>query len=185
MFGRVIVSFLIFASLLLILGVHQTEAGINASSSTAIFVTPTKSYGVVGRNFSINIDISSVVDLYGWEFRLGWNTALLVVININEGPFLKSGGKTFFAYKTNSTTGYIIVDCTLLSNIPGVSGDGTLATIEFNAIAYGQGPLSLNDTVLIDSHEQAITHITLSGYYYASIFYSRHGGGPGHAALLQ
>ncbi|NIW13776.1 MAG: hypothetical protein GWN31_07570, partial [Candidatus Thorarchaeota archaeon] len=103
------------------------------------------------------------IDLYGWEFKLGWNPNLLDVVDVTEGPFLKQGGETFFTKKINDTEGYILVDCTLLGNVSGVSGDGTLAYVKFYAEIQGSCVLDLYDTELVSSVEQPIDHIAEDG----------------------
>jgi hypothetical protein len=155
---------------LVILICSKNITAINTSSSTAtIYVDPQESIGIIGQNFTISIYISNVVDLYGWEFKLGWNATILDSVEVSEGSFLKSGGSTFFTYKTNNTLGYMIVDCTLLGQVPGVSGSGVLAAIKFHVKSIGECILDLYDTILVNSVEQAIEHISIDGYYYTSV----------------
>ena len=139
------------------------------SSTVTIFVNPPTITASVGQNFTININISDVVDLYGWEFKLRWNNTLLDALNVTEGSFLKGGGNTFFAYKINNTEGYVLVDCTLLGDVPGVDGNGTLATVKFYVGGKGESILDLYDTTLVSSLEQPITHIAIDGYGYFKI----------------
>jgi archaellum component FlaG (FlaF/FlaG flagellin family) len=141
---------------------------IETNSSTVIYVEPQTSFGAIAQNFTINIDISNVSDLYGWEVKLGWNATVLDVVEVYEGPFLKSTGDTFFTYSVNTTAGYIILDCTLLGLVPGVSGNGTLATVKLYVKNIGDSILDLYDTLLIDSYEQTILHTVIDGYYYNS-----------------
>jgi len=51
----------------------------------------------------------------------------------------------------------MVADCTLLGNVSGVSGSGTLATITFNVKGVGESPLTLWDVALLNSLEQSIT----------------------------
>jgi len=154
---------------IMILIYSKHVATVNVGSSTIIYVDPYESHGIVGQNFTINICISDVVDLYGWEFRLGWNSTILEAVGVFEGQFLKTGGDTFFTYKVNNTLGYMIVDCTLLGDVPGVSGDGVLATVKFYVESVGECLLDLYDTILINSAEQAIEHAEADGYYSTSM----------------
>jgi hypothetical protein len=124
----------------------------------------------IGQSFSINIDILNVSDLYGWEFKLGWNASLLDWVSVEEGPFLKSGGNTFFTYNLNITGEHLIVDCTLEGLIPGVSGNGTLATVSFYAKSVGECPLGLYDVILLNSQEQQIDCNVVSGYARATLY---------------
>lgn len=135
----------------------------SGSPTTAIFVNPPTSTAEVGQTFSINTTIFDVVDLYGWEFRLRWNSTLLDVVDVTEGNFLKQGGNTFFAKKINNTEGYVLVDCTLLGDVPGVNGSGTLATVKFYPKNQGESILDLYDTTLLDSQERSIIHIANDG----------------------
>ena len=56
--------------------------------------------------------------------------------------------------KMNNAEGYVLVSCTLLRNITGVSGNGTLATVEFRAEKAGSCTLDLYDTKLVNSFKQ-------------------------------
>lgn len=135
------------------------------ASTAAIGVDPLTSRAEVGRTFMINIEISDVIDLYGWEFKLRWNSTLLEALSITEGVFLKGGGNTFFVSKINNTVGYMLVDCSLVGDVPGVSGNGILATAEFCVETRGECVLDLYNTKLVSSLEQPITHTTIDGYY--------------------
>ena len=159
---------LTFILLSLIGTVHIKSAGEGTINQiAAIFIYPKTSEGNVGENFTIEVKVSDVIDLYGYEFHLRWNSALLDCVEVNEGPFLKSGGSTFFTYKINSTGGCMVVDCTLLGDVQGVSGNGTLTTIKFYIKTTGECLLDLYDTILLNSAEQAIEHSTTDGYFYA------------------
>ena len=164
----IILSIIIFSFLLLGITYKFTIATYTLSSSTTVYVDPQTSVGTIGQNFTININISNVIDLYGWEFKLGWNSTILDAVNVAEGSFLKSGGETFFTYKVNNTEGFVLVDCTLLGDVSGVNGNGTLASIEFHVKTYGNCTLDLYDTTLVSSSEQPIEHTAIDGYYYTS-----------------
>jgi hypothetical protein len=121
-----------------------------------------------GQNFSIGVNVTGVSDLFAWEFKLNWTTTILNVVSVSEGSFLRSGGTTFFAYKMNSTEGYLSVDCTLLGNIPGVSGNGVLANVTFNVKNSGQSLLNLYYAVLLNSMQQAIPTQLSGGQFNSS-----------------
>jgi hypothetical protein len=157
---------LLCKSVILLLFISSSAAGLTKLSSlatTTIYVYPSSKTSVVGQSFYIYIKISDVTDLYGWEFKLSWNPNFLDVIDVIEGPFLKQGGDTFFTKQMNNTAGYILVDCTLLGNVPGVSGNGTLASVKFYAKSEGSTVLDLYDTILLNSLEQLIPHTANDG----------------------
>jgi len=136
------------------------------ASSTTVSVSPSTVTAFVGQNFMVNVTVSNVYDLYGWQFRLNWTAGLIEVVNVAEGPFLRLGGSTYFYWDVNASAGRMVADCTLLGNVPGVSGSGTLATITFNVKGVGQSPLTLWDVVLLNSFEQSILCQVVSGYGY-------------------
>ena len=161
--------FLLYTVLLVFLIISALSVSLYLAQSittVTVSVFPSSVTACIGQGFSINVNISSVSDLYGWEFKLGWNSTLLDAVNVTEGNFLKNGGETFFAPKINNTAGYVLVDCTLLSNVSGVSGNGTLAVVNFYVEGRGESILDLFNTTLINSGEQEITHQSTDGYGY-------------------
>jgi len=99
-----------------------------------------------------------------WEFKLGWNASLLEVVSVEEGGFLKSGGETFFLKKLNASEGFVHVYCTLLGNVSGVSGGGTLLTVEFNATGKGECDILLDKVNLGDSLIHTIPCVQVKGH---------------------
>jgi len=124
-------------------------------------VYPEKIESLVGKTFTVEVRISNAENIYGWEFRLKWNPTLLNMVRVVEGNFLGQCGGTFFATNTSKAKdGLIIVDCTLLGNVSGANGNGTLAIIEFYAKVQGECPLELEETILVDESERPVSHIT-------------------------
>jgi len=131
-----------------------------------LFTDPEAIWRPVGQDFTIKINVADIIDLYGWEFRLGWNVTVLDATSVVEGPFLKSGGaNTFFFPSVNSTAGRMLVECTSLGNRPGISGGGTLATIQFHVKESGHCDLDLYDTKLLSSFEQPMIHLVNDGHF--------------------
>jgi hypothetical protein len=156
----------ISALIILFLATPIYEATVEValgSPTTTIFVNPPTSTVAFGQTFFIDIKISDVSDLYGWEFKLRWTSTLLDALTVTEGNFLKQGGETFFTSKINNTNSYILVDCTLLGNISGASGSGTLASVSFYPKNQGESILDLYDTIVINSQEIAISHTNNDG----------------------
>lgn len=138
-------------------------------SETTIYVDSPISQAGVKKSFMININISNAVDLYGWEFKLRWDPALLDVLDVTEGSFLKGGGETFFVKNINNTEGYLHAACTLLGGTQGMDGNGTLATVKFYVEREGESVLDLYDTKLGNSLEKPITHEAIDGYGHFTI----------------
>ena len=133
-------------------------------NKAALYITPQNVKGAVGQFITVNISIWNVDDLYGWQIRLEWNPQILNFSSVLEGDFLKKHGQTFFSHKLNET-GYLILDCTLVSDLTGVSGSGTLATVEFYVKEAGASQLRLSETVLVNSSEDLIPHTIKNGQF--------------------
>ena len=166
MAGQKRLMFFVYASLffLSILAPSLLTVPVQAVIPAAS-VNPSSLTVELEQNFNVDIAISDVLDLYGWEFVLSWDPYVLDAVNVVEGPFLKGDGRsTFFTYSISLIEGRIVVDCTLLGWISGVSGSGILSTLTFYPKNSGECSLDLYDFSLIDSDEQPIFCQASDGY---------------------
>jgi hypothetical protein len=152
---------------------HTAEDGyFNNISPSTLYVSPATIINpdlVECTNFTIDINVRNVVNLYSWEFKLYYSNEILNATSAIEGPFLKSSGSTSFQIKEfndnfNATHGLVWIACALLAP-PPVSGNGTLATISFHVEALGESALDLSDTMLSDPWEVPIPHEVIDGYF--------------------
>ena len=136
--------------LLVVMGVFC----VNPVMADAILsIDPSTTTVSAGSNLSVDIVVINVVDLYAFQFDLIYNPSVLYATGMAEGTFLPSGGATFFIEGSidNGAGSVTNVADTLLGSIAGVDGTGTLATIDFKAIAPGTGILFLDSVILLDS----------------------------------
>jgi hypothetical protein len=63
---------------------------LRTAPAATIRVVPEQMQAAMGQDFDVNITISDVKDLFGWEIKLKWNTTLLDVVDVTEGEFLKT-----------------------------------------------------------------------------------------------
>jgi hypothetical protein len=132
---------------------------------TSIYVDPLSVEKTVGQSFTVNLSVSDVANLYAWEVKLAYDRTILEHVKTVQGSFLGSSDVTFFTYRVNDTSGYVLIDCTLLGNLLGVNGTGTVATVEFHVKQSGSCDLKLYDTKLLDPSEQTIEHSSSSGHF--------------------
>ena len=138
-------------------------SALPAAAAPILSIAPIPSVSV-GDTFTVNVDITDVTDLYGYQFDLSFDTNYLQVVpqivngspqDVVEGPFLATGGATFFIPGVHNGAGTIefTIDL-LLGSVSGVTGSGTLASITFLALAAtGINPtaLTLSNYLLLDS----------------------------------
>ena len=101
----------------------------------------------------LTVSAQDVADLYGYQFTLNFNPALLTALAGTEGAFLPSGGSTFFdPGSIDNIAGSIsFAFGTLIGAIDGVDGSGDLATFSFDVLQGGFANFSLSDVLLLDS----------------------------------
>lgn len=101
----------------------------------------------------LDVTISDVADLYGYNFTVNFNANLFRAIGVSEGAFLGSAGDTDFGYVgiDNATGNVSYIYNYLIGPVAGASGSGSLARIQLEAIGIGRGAFSLSDLAFVDS----------------------------------
>lgn len=138
------------------------------ASATILSVLPSTQNVTLGQAFSVDISISGVSDLYAFQFDLGFDPSIFSGDSITEGTFLSSDGSTFGLLGTidNSKGDISGIADSLESIVPGVSGTGILASINFTALATGPGNISLSNVILLNS---SLTDINIDNFQNANI----------------
>jgi len=118
--------------------------------ANTIYLNPTiinQTY-TVGHVFPVSINVSDVAGLHTWQAQAYFNSTHLQCINVSEGRFLTSAGKTQFDFgEINSTSGSIgPINSTLIENGQGMNGSGQLAVIYFRVINLGNSGISLSES---------------------------------------
>jgi general secretion pathway protein D len=140
----------LLASLLLVAALMISNALVWAVPTLSL--QPSTTTPLVGSSFDVTVNISSVTDLFAFQFDILFDPTILSATAITEGSFLPSGGTTFFIPGTiDNTAGTIVLTADSLIALAGVSGDGDLATFTFSALAKGTSALSLANVELLDS----------------------------------
>lgn len=130
-----------------------------AVQGATVSLQPSASTVSPGQVFSLEIAVNDVVDLFAYQFDLGYNQTLVEATSIVEGPFLGAGGSTFFIAGTiDNSSGLISATAnSLLGASPGVAGSGVLASVNFRGIGAGTSPINLLNVTLLDSSLSGIT----------------------------
>lgn len=130
-----------------------------SSPATTMYVDPA-SLTNPSSPFSVNINVSDVADLYGWEFKLYYNKTILTISTVTIGPLLNDtagAGNTWASVTTtdayNATHGRIYAAQSITGDRPGATvttPDKTLASLSFTVDGpAGTTPLSFADTKLV------------------------------------
>ena len=102
----------------------------------------------------LEVRANQVTDLYGVAFDLTYPSAQLQFVRATAGPLLGSNGSV---QAVVSTPGTLVVGATHLGAVPGATGSGVLLTLEFSAVAAGQGSFAYNRNSAFASTGQTLT----------------------------
>jgi len=136
----------------------------SALPAATLALVPSSTTVMVGEMFTVDVNIEDVADLYAYQFDVGFDPALLNASSVTGGPFLATGGTTLFlAGLVNNSAGTVSSTAeSLISLVPGVSGDGTLAEMTFLAMGPGLATLTPFGVTLLDSSLGGIAATTPS-----------------------
>lgn len=136
-----------------------------AARAIMLSVEPPSTSVSAGDTFSLDVFITDVTDLYAYQFDVSFDPGVLSAQDLTEGSFLATGGATFFIPGSIDNVAGLIsfTATTLLGPDPGVSGNGTLAVVEFSAIGTGTSPIDLSNVLLLDSTIIDITADVVAG----------------------
>ncbi len=141
-----------------------------AAAATILSAQPAAISIDVGQTFLVNVSLTDGVDLYAYQFDVGFDPSVLSANGISEGPLLATGGTTFFIPGLVDNVGGAISNTAgaLFGVVPGVTGSGILATISFTAIGAGSSAITLFNETLLDSSFSGITATIRNGSATAS-----------------
>jgi len=131
-----------------------------------LYVDPADNVANPGESFTLNVTIQDVTDLYSYEFKLGFDSGILAVTSVDQGPFLTGPLGTLFYPQLKPT--YVYVAHLILGGYPGVSGSGVLCSITFDVIDTGACALNLYDSIMLNSTVGELPHDTAGGYFSTS-----------------
>jgi len=107
-----------------------------------------------GGTFTVDVNVSGVTDLYGYQLDLAFNPGVLSAVSVAEGPFLASGGNptTFLPGTIDNVGGTVALNADAINGpVSGVSGSGELLAFTFDAIGTGTSSLAIQNEILNDS----------------------------------
>ena len=116
---------------------------IALAQSTRLYIDPPSIIDPTltpGQSFTVDVKISDVEFLYAWQVNMSFDSNVLTFVNVTEGDFLKDQPEgTFGAWRIEES--WALFAWTTIGAYQGVSGNGTLATVEFNIKTVGESIL--------------------------------------------
>ena len=129
-----------------------------------VTVSPGVSNVNVGDEISVDVAVSEVTNLFGFQFDVGYDENILEFQQVEEGTFLNQNGEgNSFCIDYEATPGLIKrIACVKLGG-QGIDGEGVLETLKFKAIGAGESKISLIDMNLADPSAEKIDVTTTDG----------------------
>jgi general secretion pathway protein D len=133
-------------------------ASPGAQGATNFLFDPGQITATKGNTFVVNLLISGAQNVYSVPVQMNYDPAKLQLVNISNGGFLSQDGQAVaLVHREDETTGTLQVTATRPPGAGGVSGQGAVVTMTFQAKASGQTPLTITRGGARDPGQQAIT----------------------------
>ncbi len=110
----------------------------------------------VGGTFSVNVNMTGGNDIYSVPVQIAYDSQHLQVVNVASGDLLARDGQPV-ALVHRDDNGNLVVSATRPPGAAGVSGDGTVFTITFQAKAPGDSVLSITRPGARNSAQQPVS----------------------------
>ena len=135
-----------------------SNAAPGTQGSANFLFDPGQITAVKGNTFVVNLLISGAQNVYSVPVQLNYDPAKLQLVNISNGGFLSQDGQAVaLVHREDETTGTLQITATRPPGASGVSGQGAVVTMTFQAKASGQTPLTITRGGARDPGLQAIT----------------------------
>jgi general secretion pathway protein D len=141
---------------------NQAPAGQSAPPGAAgpasfLFDPPTVQ-AVKGNTFAVNLVLSGAQNVHSVPVQLNYDPKMLQLVNVSNGGFLSQDGQAVaLVHREDEAVGQSQITASRPPGTGGVSGQGAVVTITFQAKADGQTPLTITRGGARDPGLQAIT----------------------------
>ena len=139
-------------------GATPAQNGPSSSGTPSFLFDPPTVQAVKGNTFMVNLLISGAQNVYSVPVQLNYDPKMVQLVNVSNGGFLSQDGQAVaVVHREDETVGQSQITVTRPPGAGGVSGQGAVATITFEAKASGQTPLTITRGGARDPGLQAIT----------------------------
>jgi general secretion pathway protein D len=129
-----------------------------ASGNPSFLFDPPTIQAEKGGTFMVNLVISGAQNVYSVPVQLYYDPKLLQLVNVSNGGFLSQDGQTVaLVHREDESVGQVTITASRPQGAGGVSGQGTVVTMTFQAKASGQTPLTITRGGARDPGMQPIT----------------------------
>lgn len=159
-----------------LISVHPTFA----STTPNLYIDPPVAQTNPTEYLTVYLMVADVVDLYGFQVKITWNTLLTEPIEgklavVDEGDFLYGPDYDIptagIAFTQDVSGGWVAFTDTIYKDLRSVStvyGPGFLAAVTFKVKYSGVSPITLFETKMWDIELNLIEHTVTNGEFYTT-----------------
>lgn len=141
-------------------------AAVAGGAPVNFTVVPPSSNQAVGSTFQVAVMLNNARDVFSVPLQLKFNPAVLQLVNVDSGDLLSRDGQ-LASLVHRDDNGLVAISTSRPPNTAGVSGQGSLCTLTFKAVAAGDSDLTLVKVGAVNSTQanlpavgsQAVVHV--------------------------
>ncbi len=122
---------------------NQAPAAIPTGPPITLTVIPPAATQAVGSTFQVAVNLANGRDVFSVPLQMQFNPAVLQLVNVDSGDFLGRDGQAVVLAHRDEGNGMVAISSERPPNSAGVSGQGSICTLTFKAIAPGDSNLAL------------------------------------------
>jgi len=115
------------------------------TSNLEVGVDPTEKSVTLGITETVDVVIRGATNMGGYQFSIDFDPTKIQIVDVEDGSFLGSTGRGVFPVGPDISDGTLTFGAVSFGTETGPDGEGTLATITFEAIGLGDTTLHLHD----------------------------------------
>ncbi len=136
----------------------QPPAPNSAGGTPSFLFDPPTIQATKGNTFVVNLLISGAQNVHSVPVQLNYDPKMLQLVNVSNGGFLSQDGQAVaLVHREDETVGQSQITATRPPGAGGVSGQGAVVTLTFQAKTDGQTPLTITRGGARDPGLQPIT----------------------------
>ena len=135
----------------------EPSAAAAPAGSALLSFDPASLNVAAGSTFTVNVSLAGGQNVYSVPLQILYNPNLLQVVNVSNGPMLSQDGQAVaLVHRDDSMAGILQLTASRPPGSSGISGDGQVFTLTFQAKAPGQATVSINRATLKNASMQNI-----------------------------
>jgi immune inhibitor A len=141
----------------------SVTATFTAGDGATLWIEPPEATLWVSSNFTVDVMVTDVTDLYGAELELIFDPTFVEVVDYDTGtagiqiqPGDCPSPDFVVSNSANNTTGTISYAATSLSPSPPCDGGGVIASITFHGLSVGNTLIHISSYILSDTNLNAV-----------------------------